>query len=437
MQSLIIALAIASAAPEMPRIAPDAPGVGRANVLAFGAVADGKVDASQAFAGAIASVTETGGTVAVPPGRYLLAGSISIPTGVALEGTWTGPHHGAWREGSTLLATAGRGSEDGPAAIEMRESSALRGFTIVHPEQQLSDIKPYPFAIHGTGMHCTIENVTLINSYNGIAMGPGRNELHLIRNVFGCALRRGLLIDGCTDIGRIENVHFNPHYWMRADYPGTPGVWRGRGADGKQEVRHPNEYMQEHLEGFIFARTDWEYVLNTFVFGANVGYRFIQTRNGAANGNFLGIGADWCTTSLRVDASQPMGILVTNGEFVGQPGCEAAVDVRGGALSLVNSSFWGPQQGNVRLEGPGSLLSIGQCIFLQWDSGRKGVPCIVANGGSLIVQGSSFLKEGRHIALGPGVRSAAIFGNTFRGGPDIENKAKGDVKIDLNVAPPK
>jgi len=427
MQSLIIVLAIASAEPE----------IGRASVLAFGAAADGKADASGAFADAIASLKETGGTVTVPPGRYLLAKGIAIPTGVALEGTWKGPHHGAWREGSTLLVTAGRGSEDGPAAIEMRQSSALRGFTIVHPDQQLSDVQPYPWTIHGTGMHCTIEDVTLVNGYNGIAMGPESNELHLIRNVFGCVLRRGILIDGCTDIGRIENVHFNPHYWMRAEYPGTPGVWRARGADGKEEVRHPNWYMQQHLEAFVFGRTDWEYVLNTFVFGAQVGYRFIETKRGAANGNFLGIGADWCTTGLRVDASQPMGILVTNGEFVGHPGCTAAVEVRGGALSLANSSFWGPQQGNVLLEGAGSLLTIGQCIFLQWDSGRTGVPCIVANGGSLTVQGSSFLRDRRHIVLGPGVRSAAIFGNTFRGGADIVNQAKGDVKIDLNVAPAK
>ena len=49
-------------------------------------------------------------------------------------------------------------------------------------------------------------------------------------------------------------------------------------------------YTTAHLEAFTFGRTDWEYVLNTFVFGAKVGYRFIQTPAGACNGQFSGIG---------------------------------------------------------------------------------------------------------------------------------------------------
>ena len=32
-----------------------------------------------------------------------------------------------------------------------------------------------------------------------------------------------------------------------------------------------------HGEAFIFGRSDWQYVLNTFCFGYNVGYKFIQT----------------------------------------------------------------------------------------------------------------------------------------------------------------
>ena len=41
---------------------------------------------------------------------------------------------------------------------------------------------------------------------------------------------------------------------------------------------------------FVFARTDWEYVLNTFSFGYAIGYHFIESADGSCNGNFLGIG---------------------------------------------------------------------------------------------------------------------------------------------------
>ena len=40
----------------------------------------------------------------------------------------------------------------------------------------------------------------------------------------------------------------------------------------------------------MFARTDWEYVLNTFAFGYAIGYHFIASKEGSCNGNFLGIG---------------------------------------------------------------------------------------------------------------------------------------------------
>ena len=47
-----------------------------------------------------------------------------------------------------------------------------------------------------------------------------------------------------------------------------------------------------HGRAFVFARTDWEYVFNTFAFGYAIGYHFLASTKGSCNGNFLGIGAD-------------------------------------------------------------------------------------------------------------------------------------------------
>jgi len=43
--------------------------------------------------------------------------------------------------------------------------------------------------------------------------GTKSNELHFIRNVFACPLKIGVFIDRCTDVGRLENVYFNPNFW--------------------------------------------------------------------------------------------------------------------------------------------------------------------------------------------------------------------------------
>ena len=97
------------------------------------------------------------------------------------------------------------------------------------------------------------------------------------------------------DIGRIENVHFNPWWSMK------PRLF---------------QWQQKNGEAFIFGRSDWQYVFNTFCFGYNIGYKFIETEAGVCNGNFLGIGADDCYTALVVENCAPMGLLISNGEFV-------------------------------------------------------------------------------------------------------------------------
>src|SRR5688500_2966312 len=159
-----------------------------------------------------------GGEARLEPGQYTIRGSLRAPAGVMLAGAWEMPHHGIITKGTVLMAYAGRGKEDGAALIELSPSSGVRGITICYPEQKLADVQPYPWGIHGKGMHNTVENVTLVNAWQGIAIGPESNELHVIRNVFGCVLRRGVYIDNTSDVGRIENVHFNPHYWPRSGH---------------------------------------------------------------------------------------------------------------------------------------------------------------------------------------------------------------------------
>ena len=75
-------------------------------------------------------------------------------------------------------------------------------------------IVPYPYClVQKGGNNATFENLTLVNAYQGIRIGPGGNELHYVHNVYGTPLKVGIRYDSTTDIGRIENVHFSPDYW--------------------------------------------------------------------------------------------------------------------------------------------------------------------------------------------------------------------------------
>lgn len=389
-------------------------------VPAIDAMRDGAADATAAIQALLdAKGAAGGGAVELPAGRFRVAGSLRVPTGTTLAGTWCGPHHANLKTGTVLLAVGGRGEEGGAPLVMLDPGATVRGLTVWYPEQSVDDLVAYPWTIRGRGMHCTIEDMTLVNPWQAIDFGSEWNELHVVRNVFGCPLKTGVLVDGCTDIGRIENVHFNPHYWFRDEGDGEP---------------RPNpEKLFDHLvanaDGFVFARTDWQYVLNTFCYGYRAGYRFVRSDKGVCNGNFLGIGADGCDNSVLVEAAAPYGLLITNGEFVGLRAADPVQVVvrelaRDAVVQFSNCAFWGPAGQNARLEGGTTTFS--QCNFHFWDNGDRGRASIEALGGSVSVQNCIFQRRAPHVKIGKKVRSAIVSGNMMAGGPKIESAGAAD-----------
>jgi hypothetical protein len=392
-----------------------------------GAKGDGNSDDTAAIQAALdAAAAKGGGVVQLGAGQYRINGALVVPSGVTLAGLWQGPHFSTPTLGTTLLAYGGRGDENAPPLITLRSNASVKGVTIFHPEQTADDIQPYPWAIQGAGTHLNVMDVTLLNPYKGIDFGTHAHEMHYIRNVYGCPLRIGVHLDKCTDIGRVENVHFNPNSWTRAGVPNPP-----KGDNWQKLV----DYLQANCVAFEIGRSDWEYIFNTFSWGCKVGYRFFQSEAGPTNGNFLGIAADWAVTPLLVEQTQEPGLLITNGQFVGSPAAKAVVHImpsHKGVVQLSNCSFWGPQQEIVLNEGPGTV-SLSQCNFVQWDNGDAGVPAVDIRAGSVIIQGSRFAQDQAHIRLGPEVESAVIMGNQFAGAPRIKSETKAEVQILGNV----
>ena len=359
----------------------------------------------------------------LPAGKYLVAGSLKIPTGVALVGSNQAPVYIEPLIGTVILATGGRDKEDAPALFEMGNSSVVQGLTVFYPNQKPEAVHPYAWTFHLQGGDNTVENVTLINSYNGIKIGPEENVRHRIRSVYGCVLRRGIWLDNCSDIGRIENVHWHCHWWSSAQV----------GGNGDKVF----ESMWKNCEGFIFARTDWEYVTNTFIFPVNIGYHFIATKNGAMNGQLCGIGADAANRCIVVDEIQPMGLLITNGQFVafnGENPTEIVVNPTcTGSVRLQNCDFWGPAVQNV-VSRSKSFVSLSNCYFSSGRPNNPGKALVEADGGKLQVQGCSFATAEPSILLGKGLKHAIVTGNNGVKGVTITNQI-GDRAILSNNEP--
>ncbi|MDH7482358.1 MAG: glycosyl hydrolase family 28-related protein [Armatimonadota bacterium] len=389
------------------------------NVRDFGAKGDGVTDDTPAFEAALKAAGENGATVFVPIGNYLIKSHIRIPNNTTLEGVWKIPTAFSQHKGSTLLAVEGENSEDGPAFITLGANSTIKGITVFYPNQKPDSIKKYPWCIScAGGDNPSIIDCLLVNPYQGVDFGTNPSGRHYIRGLYGQPLRRGIFVDKCYDIGRIENVHFWP-FW---NWDETTGI---------------REWMTKNSEAFIFARTDWEYVFNTFCFGYGIGYRFISKENGPMNGNLLGIGADACNIAVLVEQTQPPGLLITNGEFVsflGEKPTEVVVKAsHTGVVSFQNCSFWGPAHQIARIAGTGTI-SFNNCNFCQWDAEGKNIPAIETFGGNLLVNGCNFMSKGRQVALRGQTKSAVITANRMAGQEAIANPAKANLQCGLNAA---
>ena len=390
----------------------------RISVMDYGAKGDGVTDDTAAFTAAMNAVAENGGTVDVPVGNYMIKTHISVPSNVTLQGVWSIPTAFSEMKGSTLLAIEGAGSETGTPFITLNLNSTIKGLTVYYPNQDPKKIIPYPWCVaSGGGDNPSIIDCLLVNPYQGVDFGTHNSGRHYIRGLYGQPLRRGIFVDKCYDVGRIENVHF----WT---------FWKW---DEESGIR---EWMWKNSEAFIFARTDWEYVFNTFVFGYKVGYKFIAGKDGPCNGNFVGIGADAANISILVEDAQRSGLLITNGEFVAfadDKPCEVVVkDTCKGPVQFTNCAYWGSSDQIARIAGQ-SAVTFNACNFNGWNRNCDNTPAIEQTGGNLIVTGCTFKEIGPQVAVKGRAKSAIITGNQMDGKKQITNTAKADLRVGLNV----
>jgi hypothetical protein len=397
------------------------------NVVEAGAIGDGRTDGTPVFQKLLDDAGKAGGGIVdVPAGRYRIDGFLSIPANVTLQGIYrVPPTSGAGSleslTGSVLLAYAGRGAEDGLPFIRLAGNNAsIAGLIVAYPEWKQADVPPvpYPPCVYSENTeNVGVRDCCLLNPYEGIKLI--RAHRHLVRNVTGYPIKRGIFVDECYDIGHIENIHFWPF-----------------GVSYKPEDPFC-KWVNTQGVAFELARTDWHYIHNTFCFGYGIGYKFSKSKQGSANGNFLGLGADSCQRAVVVEQTQPPGLLISNGEFVGRWSSTDSVclEVAPGAegkVSLVNCSFWGPIDRCVWMRSRVGQFTASACNFVDWDNASVGSPAIQLDAGKAIVQGCTFNRSKLHVAVESNVISAILSGNQAEGGFRVRNGAGNRTQLALN-----
>jgi hypothetical protein len=395
-------------------------GIGGVNAREHGVKGDGQTNDSKALQGALDAAKTHGPICFLPSGQYRLNDPITVPEGVTLYGASGGVPHSEQPIGTVLLAFAGKGNADGEPLVTLKPNGVIRNLIIHYPEQKLEGVAPYPWTVRADGELCQILELTITNPYQAIDVGTKWNELHLVRNVFACPLKTGVYIDQCTDIGRIENVHFNPNFWTRMAL--SP---RFRGGDIKA-------YLEKNLIGFKIGKTDWEFISNSFVIFPKIGFHFDDFGHGPGNAVITQSGSDICPVAVRVDRTQAhAGVQFVNGQFMSTVEIGPANQ---GPVKFTNCGFWGTEltKEQVRHEGPSSLM-LTASHFTGWDYDKAGRACIRASGGRVILNGCEFVDENKQaVLLEKGLKAASIVGCSFRGKNSITDLSGADVQTGFN-----
>jgi predicted RNA methylase len=374
----------------------------------YGATGNGTNDDTSAIQAALnAAGSNGGGVVFLPRGNYLISSHLLVPAQTSLLGVWRAVTAYSQYLGTTLLAVENAGTSNGVPFITLQgDNSTLEGVTIYYPNQVANNPPtPYPFAIRGGGgNNITIQNVLLVNPYQGIDLATYGCPRHFVRGVYGQPLLMGIAVDQTYDIGRIMDIHFWPFWTQNTNI---------------------EAFQSANAVTFDFMRTDWEVVQDVFSWGYAIGARFRASANGSMNGQMSNVNFDNVDVGLQLINTQPYAVHISNLNIANAGGGTNHIAIQGlpgsSGLNVNGASFWGSLYQPVSWNNSG-LLTLSNARFLSWASTLQAIDII---SGRAILQGNYFTDNvGVAIRVGTGTDRVMILGNMLVGntvnssGPD-------------------
>lgn len=430
----------------------------------FGAKAEPGFDNRAAFQAAIDAAYESGGGVVyIPAGNYEFHSTqigiksvrvrqgtsenkkdfnyeyvLRLHPGVQLRGDWAAPEsNNGMVLGTILEVRVGKNapnydgsvkswwndSQAGNALrttytsiadrfIEMNAGTGVTNLSIWYPEQNINDVKPYPWTLFQTQGNCaTIEHVTLVNSYNGFNSAP--SELHYVLDSYITALNKGIEVHVCTDIGRIENVSISPVYWAKSGLPGAP------------TLAELTAYTKANSVGFQMHRSDWEYISYLHISGYKTGI-WIGREPGfadAPNAQLYEAHVDNCENGLYVEDVNPYGILISNSSFGAAKGGNAVYFYKDFSTS---TQFNGVEfSGPIVSDGSDGVISFESCLF-----GKYSDYALKINNGNVLLSQCHFENADKHVYLGMNMRTLKSVNSGHKQRLKINNHSN-DAKIEI------
>ncbi len=377
-------------------ICPQAAGSALLNGLDYGADKTGAEDSTTAVQNALnAASAAGGGIVYLPAGLYWVGSPLQIPTGVELRGVAESGHH-TNNLGTVLMSTNGQGNPSAAAFITLQSGAGIRGLTIWYPNQnKWNTPAAFPSTIRGAGQNVWVVNVTVAGGTQGVDLSADAGG-HYLEFYCGFSFQNNITVDNASAAGRLINLHFNPHFYMRSSRLSGHGGWAA--ADESAHIADLLSVMHSTLDGaVILKKTTGEQVISVFNYGGRTGLKLLNGSAGAFDGVLFSAGFDGSVTAYQVEETAGSALFLnTSADCVPSTAGEESYYLKqsGGTVRLVNNSLssynWTLQNGAVVEAG---TLELRQVMF----SASATNATVQVKGGSSVkatLDGCLFLHKG-------------------------------------------
>ena len=291
------------------------------------------------------AIAAGGGTVFLPEGKYRVEGTLNFYPNVFLRGRWREITAENELAGSLIMVHS---KTDQPTIKLKGAGCGLRDLSFWRPDQKVTKdtASEHPFIITSEASPVTLENINLINPYNGIDLS--RSGTCCLRGLYGSPLNVGLTADRSFAVSRYDSIHFSPDYWTWSGLPGSPGK---DGAHRSYMKNHGTAVNIKEMDGFYFGFSK--------ISGFKKGLHFEKGASGDdASGEISYVSVTDCYDALYVDDSK--GFLIVGSAFEGSnygiwgkdntkyellsctvKGGNKAISIKNGAAKLVNCKVSG------------------------------------------------------------------------------------------------
>jgi len=311
-----------------------------------------------------------GGTVFLPSGKYRVTDNLIILPFTALRGDYNDPDsldfNGDY--GTIIYADVSESEENFPAVFTVGGSSAVIGITIYYPNQDISNVKPYPYTFeipsfasnngHADHMASTIRNVTMLNSYKGIcasitpkgSLVSAANEMIHLENIKGTVLFKGVELYNSSEYGVVRRITFDNTYWANAASYMTHPL--------KEEI---DIFTSKHSIGMILGDLEWVQFTDILIADYKIGIRIFDGLRKYIPGQpeiyfigqFYNLQITNTTTALRIDNMFPnFGITIAESTLQGSLFSIRNMDQTNSLIKLISTDLNGNTNG-IRIQKSG------------------------------------------------------------------------------------